>query len=152
MTFESMMDRLTDNARGVLAEARRASLRLNHEHIDVEHLLLGIVDHGMLALAGSKATRILVGLGTDPVLLKKDISGRLRSGRWRLSPGSPPFTPEAKRTLEIGFEEALNLGHRRFGTEHLLLGLVRGRGLAADVLEAHGITAEEVRSQLKCAD
>jgi hypothetical protein len=137
-----MFERFTDRARGVLVRAQQEASALGHGHIGTEHFVLGL-----LAEPDSVAARALESLGVG-----------LQSGRDRLTadvgrgPGQSghlPFTPEAKRTLELSLREALQLGHDYIGTEHILLALVRDSATrGARMLTELGSTPEAVRQRV----
>ncbi len=135
-----MFERFTDRARRVLVLAQEESRLLGHSFIGTEHLLLGLIQErqGPAALALD-----LLGVRLQSVRDRVvDTIGVVATG----SSGSPPFTPRAKKVLELALREALELGHHYIGTEHLLLGLVReGEGVAAQVLTAMGVDLEGLR-------
>jgi hypothetical protein len=123
-----MFERFTDRSRRVLVLAQEEARLLNHSFIGTEHLLLGLVheDEGVAARALSQ-----LGVSLEAVRLRVEEVVSLAGG----ATGSPPFTPRAKKVLELALREAIQLGHSYIGTEHLLLGLVReGEGVAAQVL------------------
>jgi hypothetical protein len=138
-TFE----RFTDRARRVLVLAQEEARLLNHSFIGTEHLLLGIirVDDGV-------AARALEALGISLEAARAKVEETI--GVVGPTPfGSPPFTPRAKKVLELALREALQLGHADIGTEHMLLGLVReGEGVAAQVLISLGADLGRVRQQV----
>jgi ATP-dependent Clp protease ATP-binding subunit ClpA len=135
-----MFERFTDRARRVLVLAQEEARLLNHNFIGTEHILLGLIheEEGVAA----KALESL-GIGLDAVRIKvMDTIGPAGSSMT----GSPPFTPRAKKVLELSLREALQLGHNYIGTEHMLLGIVReGEGVAAQVLVAMGADLAVVR-------
>ncbi len=116
---------------------------MGHEQTGTEHILLGLVNEG-----GGLAARTLVGLGIDLDAVRAAVERRV--GRADASPqGQIPFTPRAKKVLELSLREALALGHNYIGTEHLLLGLVReGEGVASQVLTELGVELESIRSAI----
>jgi len=134
--------RFTDGARRVLVLAQDEARLLNDNFIGTEHILLGLVREG-----NGVAAKALEALGASLDLVRakvKEVAGRSSGRPWE---GSPPFTPQAKKVLELSLREALDLGHNFIGTEHLLLGLVReGNGVAAGVLEQLGVSPERARS------
>ncbi len=133
-----MFERFTDGARRVVVLAQEQARILNHNYIGTEHLLLGL-------LTDASATEVLLRLGVDPAAVKSDVEATIGRGPHPPS-GHIPFTPGAKRALELSLREALQLGHRDIGTEHLLLGLIReGGGVAAVVAERQGAVLEEAR-------
>ncbi len=138
-----MFERFTDRARRVLVLAQEEARQLNHSFIGTEHLLLGLIqeEDGVAAKA-----LVQLGIALEDVRVKvHDVVGPSATG---LS-GSPPFTPRAKKVLELALREALQLGHNYIGTEHILLGLVReGEGVAAHVLVGLGFDLARVRQQV----
>jgi ATP-dependent Clp protease ATP-binding subunit ClpC len=138
-----MFERFTDRARRVLVLAQEEARLLNHSFIGTEHILLGLIREGEGLAA--KALESL-GISLDAVREKvEETIGVPGSG----SSGSPPFTPRAKKVLELSLREALQLGHNYIGTEHMLLGLVReGEGVAAQVLVQLGADLPKVRQQV----
>lgn len=138
-----MFDRFSDNAKKIMALARRAAIELRQPHIAPEHLLLGI-----LQLAPSSAQALLEQLGADRDTLREALLSVLgQSGGAEPVGGTLPFTPEAKRVLEATLEEAQRLGHAYLGSQHLLLGLASvGTGLPAQVLSRLGIGIETLRA------
>ncbi|MCU1489786.1 MAG: ATPase domain protein [Acidimicrobiaceae bacterium] len=138
-----MFERFTDRARRVLVLAQEEARLLNHSFIGTEHILLGLIHEGEGLAA--KALESL-GIGLDAVREKvEETIGPAGSA----PTGSPPFTPRAKKVLELSLREALQLGHNYIGTEHMLLGLVReGEGVAAQVLQSLGADLPRVRQQV----
>lgn len=138
-----MFERFTDRARRVLVLAQEESRLFRHDFIGTEHLLLGLLREG-----GGVGAEALTSLGvslTSARDLVEEIVGRGTTE----SPGAPPFTPRAKRVLELSLREAFELGHDHIGTEHLLLGLVReSEGVAGQVLAALGLEAAGVVEQV----
>ncbi len=140
-----MLEKFTDRARKVINLARQEAERLGHEFIGTEHILLGLVKEG-----SGVAANVLENLAVD---LEKI---RLEVERYVSTPGEPvssssslPFTPKAKKALELAMEEARNLEHNYIGTEHLLLGVLREQdGMAAQVLLNLGVKLEDVRAEL----
>jgi len=140
-----MFDRFTDRARRVMQLARAEAVRLNHDYIGTEHVLLGLIQEG-----SGVAASVLRNLGVDLQRIRQEIERTVRRGA---SPaprtGQLPFTPRAKKVLEFAIEEANSLGHNYIGTEHLLLGLLRETsGRAAKVLEALGVRLRDVREEV----
>jgi ClpA/ClpB-like protein len=138
-----MFERFTDRARRVVPLAQEEAKRLDHNYIGTEHLLLGLIREG--EGVGAKALESL-GISLDAVRQQvEEIIGR---GQQAPS-GHIPFTPRAKKVLELSLREALQLGHDYIGTEHLLLGLIReGDGVAAQVLIRLGADLNRVRQQV----
>ncbi|RMH71653.1 MAG: ATP-dependent Clp protease ATP-binding subunit [Gemmatimonadetes bacterium] len=138
-----MYDGFTQRARRVLQLAREEAARLQHDYIGTEHLLLGLVREGK-----GIAAAILSQLGVDLDVIRQSIEDMVGSSGGTLTIGEIPFTPRAKKSLQLAVEEARNLGHNYVGTEHLLLGLIReGEGVAARVLISMGIDLEDVREE-----
>ncbi len=139
-----MFDRFTDRARKVMALARREAQRFNHDFIGTEHILLGLVQEG-----SGVAANVLKNLGVDGNKIRGEIEKHVQSGPSMVSMGQLPFTPRAKKVLELSQEEANELGHNYIGTEHLLLGLIRENdGVAAQVLMDLGVKLEEVKEEV----
>ena len=138
-----MFERFTDRARRVVVLAQEEARLLAHNYIGTEHLLLGLVHEG--EGVGAKA---LEQLGISLEAVRAQVEEIIGHGGSSPS-GYIPFTPRAKKVLELGLREALQLGHDFIGTEHILLGLVReGEGVAAQVLVKMGATLDRVRSQV----
>jgi ATP-dependent Clp protease ATP-binding subunit ClpC len=135
-----MFERFTDRARRVVVLAQEEARMLDHNYIGTEHLLLGLVHEGegVAALA-------LTGMGIQLEAVRWQIEQIIGQGQ-ATSAGHIPFTPRAKKVLELSLREALQLGHNYIGTEHILLGLVReGEGVAAQVLQKLGADLNRVR-------
>ena len=128
-----MFERFTDRARRVLVLAQEEARLLNHSFIGTEHILLGLIHEGE-----GVAAKALESLGISLEAVREKVEETI--GLAGTAPtGSPPFTPRAKKVLELSLREALQLGHSYIGTEHMLLGLVReGEGVAATVLRQPG--------------
>jgi ATP-dependent Clp protease ATP-binding subunit ClpC len=138
-----LFERFTDRARRVLVLAQEEARQLNHNFIGTEHFLLGLIKEG-----DGLAARALDALGVSLEAVREKVEEQLGQSNTP-SNGSPPFTPRAKRVLELSLREALQLGHNYIGTEHLLLGLVReGEGVAAQVLQQLGHELPRVRAQV----
>ena len=128
-----MFERFTDRARRVVVQAQDEARTLNHDFIGTEHLLLGLVGEGKGA-----AVAALESLGISLEAVRQRVEDIVPPGE-HARPGQIPFTPRAKKVLELSLSEAKLLGHRYVGTEHILLGLLReGEGVAAQVLTALG--------------
>ena len=139
-----MHDKFTDRVRRVMFLAREEAARLHHDYIGTEHLLLGIVREG----EGLAAT-IITNLGIDLDVVRRTIESMVPSSSGSVTIGEIPFTPRAKRVLELSVEEAKNLTHNYVGTEHLLLGLIReGEGIAARVLLEFGADFKRVKDEV----
>ena len=136
------LDRFTKRARRVLTLAQEEALRLNHNYIGTEHLLLGLVreENGV-------AVKVLRELGVEPGQVIRAVERTV--GRGERAPfGKPTLAPRTKRVIELAVDEARLMGHHYIGTEHLLLGLVReGEGIAVNVLRGLGINLDRVRTQ-----
>ena len=136
------LDRFTKRARRVLTLAQEEALRLNHNYIGTEHLLLGLVreENGV-------AVKVLRELGVEPSQVIRAVERTV--GRGERPPfGKPTLAPRTKRVIELAVDEARLMGHHYIGTEHLLLGLVReGEGIAVNVLRGLGINLDRVRTQ-----
>ena len=136
------LDRFTKRARRVLTLAQEEALRLNHNYIGTEHLLLGLVreENGV-------AVKVLRELGVEPSQVIRAVERTV--GRGERAPfGKPTLAPRTKRVIELAVDEARLMGHHYIGTEHLLLGLVReGEGIAVNVLRGLGINLDRVRTQ-----
>jgi len=138
-----VFERFTDRARRVLVLAQEEARLLNHSFIGTEHILLGLIHEGE-----GVAAKALEQLGVTLEAVREKVEETI--GLSGTSPtGSPPFTPRAKKVLELSLREALQLGHNYIGTEHMLLGLVReGEGVAAQVLQSLGADLAKVRQQV----
>ncbi len=138
-----MFERFTDRARRVLVLAQEEARLLNHSFIGTEHILLGLIHEGE-----GLAAKALESLNISLEAVREEVEKTI--GQAGSAPtGSPPFTPRAKKVLELSLREALQLGHNYIGTEHMLLGLVReGEGVAAQVLISLGADLSKVRQQV----
>ena len=138
-----MHDKFTERVRKVMYLAREEAARLQHDYIGTEHLLLGVIREG----EGIAAT-VLNNLGLDLDAIRQAVESMVASTGGTLTIGEIPFTPRAKRVLELSVDEARQLGHNYVGTEHLLLGLIReGEGVAARVLLELGVDRKKVREE-----
>ena len=135
-----MFERFTERARRVVVFAQEEARLLDHDYIGTEHLLLGLLAEGD-GVGARSLQELDISLRSVRVRVEQTI------GRGKSSPtGHIPFTPRAKKVLELSLREALQLGHNYIGTEHILLGLVReGEGVAAQVLASSGVKLEDVR-------
>ena len=134
-----MFERFTDRARRVVVLAQEEARNLDHNYIGTEHLLLGLLHEG-----GGVAARTLESLGITLDDVRRQVEEIIGRGSGGTPAGHIPFTPRAKKVLELSLREALRLGHKHIGTEHLLLGLIEeGDGVAVQVL--HGLGADAVR-------
>ena len=138
-----MFERFTESARRVLTFAKEEACLLNHPFIGTEHILLGLIDEGE-----GVGARALAALGISGEAIRGKVEEEV--GMAGTSPtSSPPFTPRAKKVLELALREALQLNHSYIGTEHILLGLVReGEGVAAVVLVNLGADPLRVRQEV----
>ncbi len=136
-----MFDKFTERAKKIINLAREEAARLGHDYIGTEHLLLGLIKEG-----GGVATAVLENLGLDLERIKLEVEKSINMGGGTLTLGEVPFTPRAKKVLELALEEAQALGHNYIGTEHILLGLIReGEGVAFRVLERFNVRIEKAR-------
>ncbi|MHC4729648.1 MAG: ATP-dependent Clp protease ATP-binding subunit [Planctomycetota bacterium] len=139
-----MFDRFTDRARKVMGLARQEAQRFNHDYIGTEHILLGLIQEG-----SGVAADVLKNIDVDPKRIRQEIEKLVSHGTTMVTMGQLPFTPRAKKVLELALEEASNLGHNYIGTEHLLLGLIREQeGIAAQVLQNLNVRLEDVREEV----
>ncbi len=138
-----MFERFTDRARRVVVLAQEEARVLKHNYIGTEHLLLGLIH-----LGEGVAARALESLGVSLEAVRQQVEEVVGVGKGSQS-GHIPFTPRAKRVLELSLRESLQLGHEYIGTEHILLGLLReGEGVAAQVLVRLGADLNRVRQQV----
>ncbi|MEY4018969.1 MAG: hypothetical protein RLZZ590_269 [Actinomycetota bacterium] len=138
-----MFEKFTDKARRVVVLAQEEAKLLNHNYIGTEHILLGLIHEGE-----GVAAKALESLGIDLAAVREQVQEIIGQGQQAPS-GHIPFTPRAKKVLELSLREALQLGHSYIGTEHLLLGLIReGEGVAAQVLTKLGADTNKVRQQV----
>ena len=136
----TMFERFTDRARRVIVLAQEEARLLHHSYIGTEHILLGLIHEGE-----GVAAKALDQLGINLEEVRKQVVEIIGQGQPQ-SEGHIPFTPRAKRVLELSLREALQLGHNYIGTEHILLGLIReGEGVAAQVLTKLGADLAKVR-------
>ena len=125
--------------------ARKETDWFNHEYIGTEHILLGMIAHG-----ANTGTEALDRLGIDRNQIRRDVLAIVQSAPPNVIMGEKPFTPRAKRVLELSVEEAADLGQNYIGAEHLLLGLIReNEGVAAQVLMSRGLRVEKIRETVK---
>ena len=138
-----MFERFTDRARRVVVLAQEEARMLNHNYIGTEHILLGLIHEGE-----GVAAKGLESLGISLEAVRAQVEEIIGQGQQAPS-GHIPFTPRAKKVLELSLREALQLGHNYIGTEHILLGLIReGEGVAAQVLVKLGADLHRVRQQV----
>ena len=138
-----MFERFTDRARRVVVLAQEEAKMLNHNYIGTEHILLGLIHEGE-----GVAAKALESLGISLDAVREQVQDIIGQGQQQPT-GHIPFTPRAKKVLELSLREALQLGHSYIGTEHILLGLIReGEGVAAQVLVKLGADLNRVRQQV----
>ena len=138
-----MFERFTDRARRVVVLAQEEARMLNHNYIGTEHILLGLVREGE-----GVAAKALESMEISLNAVREQVQEIIGEGSHAPS-GHIPFTPRAKKVLELSLREALQLGHNYIGTEHILLGLIReGEGVAAQVLGKLGADLSSVRQQV----
>ncbi len=139
-----MFDRFTERARRVMTLARQEAQKLNNDYIGTEHILLGLLQEG-----SGVAAQVLKNLEVDLRRVRAEVEKIVEQGTSAVAGSQLPFTPRAKKVLELALEEAQNLGHSYIGTEHLLLGLIReSDGPAAHVLQNLNVKPEEVRDEV----
>lgn len=140
-----MANKFSFRVQQVIQYSREEALRLSHDAIGTEHLLLGI-----LRLGEGMAMRIISNLGGDPADLRDTIEGTAGTGSTTLKIGNIPFTKRAERVLQLSYLERQNYNSEIIGTEHLLLALARDEeGLAAQVLQGFNITHEAIKNELE---
>jgi ATP-dependent Clp protease ATP-binding subunit ClpC len=138
-----MFERFTDRARRVVVLAQEEARALNHNYIGTEHILLGLIHEGE-----GVAAKALESMGISLEAVRTEVEDIIGTGGHPPN-GYIPFTPRAKKVLELALREALQLGHKYIGTEHILLGLIReGEGVAAQVLVKLGADLSRVRQQV----
>ena len=136
-------DRFNDRAKRVLALAQDEAIRLNHNYIGTEHVLLALVREGE-----GVAARVLDSLGVELSKVRTAVEFIVGRGDSTTTPSEITLSPRTKRVIELAIDEARRLGHSHVGTEHLLLGIVReGEGMASGILESLGVSLERVRHQ-----
>jgi ATP-dependent Clp protease ATP-binding subunit ClpC len=133
----------TDRVRKVLAMAREEAIRLQHDYVGTEHILLGLIREGE-----GVAAAVLTNLSVDLDQVHEQVEESVKKGKATIALGELPYTSRAKKVLEFAMAEARDLNHSYVGTEHLLLGLLREeKGIAAQVLNTLGVTLEEARAE-----
>jgi len=139
-----MFERFTEKARKVVVKAQDEARYLKQNYIGTEHLLLGIIDEN-----DGIAAKVLIEMGITLEEIRAAVKNVITEGSSE-SYEHIPFTPRAKKVLELSLREALQMGHNYIGTEHILLGLLReGEGVAARVLNSLGITLENIKETVK---
>ncbi len=138
-----MFERFTDRARRVVVLAQEEARMLKHDYIGTEHILLGLIRESQGVAASA-----LESLGISLEAVRREVEKTIGRGSNEQS-GHIPFTPRAKKSLELSLREALQLKHNYIGTEHILLGLIReGDGVAAQVLVRLGADLNRVREKV----
>jgi ATP-dependent Clp protease ATP-binding subunit ClpC len=138
-----MIERFTDRARKVVVLAHEEATRLNHNEIGTEHILLGLIGQ-----SESVAAQVLASLGLDLAAVRREVEELIGQGTHAPS-GHIPYTPRARKVLDLSLREALYLRHNYIGTEHILLGLIReGDGAAAQILLKLGVDLNLARRQV----
>ena len=133
----------TDRVRKILAMAREEAIRLQHDYVGTEHILLGLIREGE-----GVAAAVLTNLNVDLAQIHERVEESVRKGKATIALGELPYTSRAKKVLEFAMAEARDFNHSYVGTEHLLLGLLREeKGIAAQVLNSLGVTLEEARAE-----
>src|SRR5512137_1067452 len=139
-----MFNRFTERARKVIILAKEEAKRFNHDYIGTEHILLGLIREGE-----GVAAAVLEKMGVSLENIRIEIEKLVQPGPTTQIIGDLPFTPRAKKALELAAEEARSLGHNYIGTEHLLLGLIREEeGVASQVLMNLGLDLATVRNKV----
>lgn len=139
-----MFNKFTERARKVILLAKQESKRFNHDYIGTEHILLGLLREGE-----GVAAAVLQSLGLSLDQIRLEVEKLVQPGPATVVSGDLPFTPKAKKVMELAMDEARALGHNYIGTEHLLLGLMReGEGVASQVFLSLGLDLERVRDEV----
>src|SRR3989339_1305129 len=139
-----MLERFTERARKVILLAKEEAKRFNHDYIGTEHILLGLVREGE-----GVAAAVLASFGLSPEKIRLEVEKLVQPGPSTVISGDIPFTPKAKKVIELAMDEARRLGHNYIGTEHLLLGLIKeGEGVASHVLMNVGLDLNKLRAEV----
>ena len=139
-----MFQRFTDRARRVVVLAQHEARTLDHGYIGTEHILLGLIDEGQ----GVAATA-LTSMGISLDEMRQAVQDTIGRGAEPLpESGHIPFTPRAKKVLELSLRESQQLGHTYIGTEHILLALIREEGVGAQLLAGAGVDLDRARQQV----
>ena len=139
-----MFDRFDNRARKVMALARKEAQRFNHHFIGIEHIFLGLLQEG-----SGVAANVLKILGVEIDKIRREIEKNVQAGPPQVTPGQLPFTPRAKKALELSMEEANELHHNYISTGHILLGLIRENdGVAAQMRLDLNLKLEDVRGEV----
>jgi ATP-dependent Clp protease ATP-binding subunit ClpC len=134
----------TDRTRKVLAMTREEAIRLQHDHVDTEHILLGLIRE-----RDGVAVSVLTRLSLNLEQVRERVEAAVGRGNAKVALGKLPYTSSAKNVLGLAMAEARELNHSFVGPEHLLLGLLREeRGIAARVLEEEGVTLDAARPEV----
>ncbi|MFH1665401.1 MAG: ATP-dependent Clp protease ATP-binding subunit [Candidatus Omnitrophota bacterium] len=137
-------NRFTERARKVILLAKDEAKRLGHDYIGTEHILLGLINEGE-----GVAAAVLTSLGLDSENIRAEVERLVQPGTGKIADKDIPFTPRAKKVIELAMDEARSLGHNYIGTEHILLGLIReGDGVASQVLINMGLDMKTVRNEV----
>ena len=141
-----MFERFTDRARRVVVLAQEEARMLSHNYIGTEHILLGLIHEG-----DGIAAKALESLGVSLEAVRAQVEEIIGQGQQAPS-GHIPFTPRAKKVLELSLREAVRLKHRYIGSEHVLLGLIReGEGLAAKAIVDSDVSLSDLRAATEAA-
>ena len=138
-----MFQRFTDRARRVVVLAQHEARTLDHSYIGTEHILLGLIDEGQ-----GVATTALTSMGISLEEMRQTVRDTFGRGAQPPESGHIPFTPQAKKVLELSLRESMELGHEYIGTEHILLALIREGGSAAQLLAGAGVDLDRARQQV----
>ena len=138
-----MFQRFTDRARRVVVLAQHEARTLDHDYIGTEHILLGLIDEGQ-----GVATTALTSMGISLEEMRQAARDSIGRGAQPPESGHIPFTPQAKKVLELSLRESMQLGHDYIGTEHVLLALIREGGGAAQLLASAGVDLDRAREQV----
>src|SRR5688572_9549432 len=139
-----MFNKFTERARKVILLAKQEAKRFNHDYIGTEHILLGLLREGE-----GVAAAVLQSLNMNLDNIRLEVEKLVQPGPTTVVSGDLPFTPKAKKVMELAMDEARALGHNYIGTEHLLLGLIReGEGVASQVFMNMGLDLEKVREEV----
>ena len=138
-----MFQRFTDRARRVVVLAQHEARTLDHDYIGTEHILLGLIDEGQ-----GVATTALTSMGISLEEMRQAVRDSIGRGAQPPESGHIPFTPQAKKVLELSLRESMQLGHDYIGTEHVLLALIREGGGAAQLLASAGVDLDRAREQV----
>jgi ATP-dependent Clp protease ATP-binding subunit ClpC len=138
-----MFQRFTDRARRVVVLAQHEARTLDHDYIGTEHILLGLIDEGR-----GVATTALTSMGISLEEMRQAVQDSIGRGAQPPESGHIPFTPQAKKVLELSLRESMQLGHEYIGTEHILLALIREGGGAAQLLAGAGVDLDRARQQV----